>query len=90
MDRRVNQMTRPEITGRKPSTGQTIFDATGELMPDAMVAKSLGVCLKTIQRWDDDADLEFPDAVWINGRKYRRIKQLQQFILNRIKGKSAA
>jgi len=59
-------------------------------MPDAMVAKSLGVCLKTIQRWDDDADLEFPDAVWINGRKYRRIKQLQQFILNRIKGKSAA
>jgi hypothetical protein len=78
-------MARPEITGRKASTGQTIFDATGELMPDSLVAKNFNVCSKTVDRWDHDPKLEFPGAVWINGRKYRRVDQLKQFVLKRIK-----
>jgi hypothetical protein len=87
-------MARPEITGRKSGAtdSTTIFDLTGdELVPDAKVARLFGVCSKTITRWDQDPKLEFPDAIWINNRKYRRGKGLKQFVQRRIKaGKGGA
>jgi hypothetical protein len=40
-------------------------------IPDSLVAKRYNVCSKTLQRWDGKAELGFPAAEWINGRKYR-------------------
>ena len=63
-------MARPEITGQKTgdTDSTTIFDLAGELMPDSMFAKSFNVSTKTIDRWDHNPKLEFPEVVWINGR----------------------
>jgi hypothetical protein len=46
------------------------------LLPDPQVAKRYQVDPRTIKRWDEDPDLKFPPAAYINGRKYREIAAL--------------
>jgi len=47
------------------------------LMPDSKVAKDrYHVCLKTLRRWDDKRELQFPAAKIINNRKYRDTDEL--------------
>jgi len=53
------------------------FMATSDYMPDALVAARYKVTTRTIDRWDQDPDLEFPEAMRVNGRKYRSVKQLE-------------
>jgi len=78
-------MARPEVTGK------TIFDVTGELLPDPQVARAFNVCSKTIERWAGDERLGFPACVWINGRRYRSVPALKEFVINLIKaGKGGA
>jgi predicted DNA-binding transcriptional regulator AlpA len=50
-----------------------------QLIPDPKVAKQFGVTTRTIDRWDEDPELDFPKAVEINGRKYRRRKEIREF-----------
>ena len=50
-----------------------------QLIPDPKVAKQFGVTTRTIDRWDEDPELDFPKAVEINGRKYRRSNEIRVF-----------
>jgi hypothetical protein len=50
-----------------------------DLLPDPQVAQRYQVTLRTVARWDEDAELGFPKPVWIRNRKYRRIKELQSW-----------
>lgn len=47
------------------------------LLPDPQVCKRYGVTPMTLWRWDQNPRLEFPDAIRINGRKYRDEAQLE-------------
>jgi hypothetical protein len=58
---------------------------SAEWEPDPKVARRFGVCQKTVQRWSEDPDLDFPSALEINNRKYRNIKQLEAWSAARVK-----
>jgi hypothetical protein len=55
------------------------MDSPDDLIPDGEVARRYGVHLKTIGRWDDYPRLDFPAPIVINGRKYRRRRELEEF-----------
>jgi hypothetical protein len=55
------------------------------LTPDSKVAQLFNVCIKTLTRWDDDPDLDFPPPIEINGRKYREVEAINAFIAERMK-----
>jgi hypothetical protein len=48
--------------------------------PDAKVAKQLGIHIKSLMRWDTRPGLNFPKPIYINGRKYRRRREVQDFL----------
>jgi hypothetical protein len=48
--------------------------------PDAKVAKQLGIHIKSLIRWDRRPELNFPKPLVINGRKYRRRREVQEFL----------
>jgi hypothetical protein len=60
------------------------------LIPDPQVARRYHVCSRTIRRWDETAQLNFPEAVRINNRKYRRLGLLRAWERARAAGKWAA
>ena len=47
------------------------------LLPDPLVAKRYNVSTRTIPRWDANLALGFPAPTFINGRKYRRVRELE-------------
>lgn len=51
----------PGITGRKP----------GRKLPTRKVCEKYNVVPRTLDRWDQRPELEFPKPEYINGRKYR-------------------
>jgi hypothetical protein len=55
------------------------------LMPDPKVARFFNVCQKTIDRWSDDPELNFPPRIDINGRGYRDTEKLDAFVAGRLK-----
>jgi hypothetical protein len=59
------------------------------LLPDTKVARSLGICKKTLTRWDADPDLKFPSKIVINGRGYRDTDAVDAFIAARLKASIA-
>jgi hypothetical protein len=50
-----------------------------DLLPDAKVAQRYGVHPRSVTRWDKDPKLGFPAAISINGRNYRRRRELEAF-----------
>ena len=56
----------------------TISEA-GDFLPDPQVAQRYNVHLRTIIRWDKQPALGFPKPIRINGRKYRRVEQLENW-----------
>jgi hypothetical protein len=48
-------------------------------MPEALVAARYNVTTRTTTPWDQDPDLGFPEAMRVNGRKYRNVTQLQDW-----------
>jgi hypothetical protein len=50
--------------------------ADDRLVPDHKLRDRYDVCGRTITRWNDDPRLEFPKAIVINGRMYRRLSDL--------------
>jgi len=48
--------------------------------PAAKVARQLGIHIKSLIRWDRRPDLNFPKPLVINGRKYRRRREVQEFL----------
>jgi hypothetical protein len=67
-------------TGGGPFMAKTIIvpEAT-DLLPDPEVALRYNVSLRTLSRWDEQLELGFPRPVRINGRKYRRLAQLENW-----------
>jgi hypothetical protein len=61
----------------------------GELIPDPRVADRYHVHPITIGRWDKDEELNFPAAIIINGRKYRRRVELEQWERSRVVARAA-
>jgi hypothetical protein len=47
------------------------------LLPDSQVAQRYKVDPRTIARWDQRPELDFPRPVRINTRKYRSIEALE-------------
>jgi len=47
--------------------------------PDRKVAARYNVHIKTVKRWARRPDLNFPSALTINGRDYRKTDELDEF-----------
>jgi hypothetical protein len=60
-------------------TDLSTIEDEDQLVPDPKVAKLFDVTGRTIDRWDLDPKLNFPKAVEINGRKYRRRVEIRAF-----------
>jgi hypothetical protein len=45
-------------------------------LPDRVVRDRYGVCSRTLARWDNNPELNFPRPSIINGRKYRSEDEL--------------
>lgn len=45
-------------------------------IPRRLTAKRYGVCRRTVQRWEDDPRLNFPQPMIRNGRKYDNEEKL--------------
>jgi hypothetical protein len=57
------------------------------LIPDPRVADRYHVSTRTIWRWDHTPHLNFPEAVRINNRNYRRLGDLRAWERARAAGK---
>jgi hypothetical protein len=55
------------------------MDSPDDLIPDSQVARRYGIHIKTVGRWDTYSKLKFPPPVVINGRRYRRRRDLEEF-----------
>ena len=53
--------------------------SSSDLLPDPLVAERYKVTPRTLHRWDRQSDLGFPQPLLINGRKYRRLAQLESW-----------
>jgi predicted DNA-binding transcriptional regulator AlpA len=61
-----------------------------ELLPDPKVCKRYDVVPMTIWRWERDKALNFPKAIRIRGRKYRRLRELEAWERQRARAGRAA
>jgi hypothetical protein len=59
------------------------------LIPNSKAAKQCGVCPKSLERWDEKPELNFPPIVWINDRKFRDADLVDAFILTQVKASAA-
>jgi hypothetical protein len=50
------------------------------LAPDRKVAGTLGVHPKTLTRWDEREEVGFPKAIWLNGRRYRDLDEVEKWV----------
>ncbi len=51
-----------------------------ELIPDSKLRKLLGKSPRTIGRWDANPELGFPKPVTLNGRKHRRVAEVEAWL----------
>jgi hypothetical protein len=56
-----------------------------EWEPDPKVARRFNVCQKTIDRWSKNPTLDFPKPMEINGRKYRKVRELEEWSAARVR-----
>jgi predicted DNA-binding transcriptional regulator AlpA len=54
-----------------------------ELIPDPQLAKKLGKSLRTLARWDEKPEMDFPQPVVINKRKHRRVREIEAWLNRR-------
>ena len=62
-----------------PRTQQAEQNTGEELLPDPLVAKRYHVSTRTLPRWDQNLTLGFPPPIRINDRKYRRLRDLEEW-----------
>jgi hypothetical protein len=68
----------------------TFEDADDAVQPRRKTAKQLGVCTRTITRWEQNPQLGFPPCALINGRKYDRVADVLRWVFARAAGKRTA
>ena len=49
------------------------------LVPDTVIQQEFGICGMTLFRWSHDPRLDFPKAIKIRNRNYRRRSELNEF-----------
>jgi DNA-binding transcriptional MerR regulator len=55
------------------------------LILNSKAAKKCGVSTKTLERWDEKPELNFPPIVWVGGRKFRDADLVDAFILAQVR-----
>ena len=45
-------------------------------LSDPRVAERYDVCLRTLKRWDENPEVEFPPAIVLRNRRYREVAAL--------------
>jgi MerR HTH family regulatory protein len=73
----------PVIIGRRRAQDG---DDDRPLMTSRHVCERFGVTPRTLHRWDRDPELGFPKPIVINGRKYWRRRDIEDFELLRSAG----
>lgn len=61
-----------------------IISSSDDLLPDPLVAQRYDVTARTLYRWDDQPKLNFPKPIRINGRKYRSVRDLENWERQRV------
>lgn len=51
-----------------------------ELIPDSKLRRLIGKSPRTIGRWDDDPESDFPKPITINRRKHRRLADVEAWL----------
>lgn len=51
----------------------------GVFLPEALTQRRYNVSDMTLDRWTRDESLGFPKPIYIRGRKYRRLAELEEF-----------
>jgi hypothetical protein len=59
-----------------------------DYLPVKLVRLRYGVCGRTLDRWEDNKALGFPKAMVVNGRRFWRLADLQNWERARASGKS--
>jgi hypothetical protein len=57
----------------------TTISDSGDLLPDPRVAERYKISTRTLARWDNQPELGFPPPIRINNRKYRHVRELEEF-----------
>jgi hypothetical protein len=47
------------------------------LLPDRLVAERYDCTVRTLERWDEKPELEFPPPIYIRRRRFREISKLE-------------
>jgi hypothetical protein len=47
------------------------------LLPDRLVAERYDCTVRTLERWDEKPELEFPPPVYVRRRKFRELAKLE-------------
>ena len=63
------------VTGRAP----TVMYSPEVRLPTVQVAKRFNVVVRTIERWLQDSNLNFPKPLVVNKRKYWRLEELERW-----------
>jgi hypothetical protein len=61
-------------------------DDIGPLQPRRKTAQDLGKTARTLERWESDPKLNFPQAIKINGRKLDRVREIARWKRERAGG----
>jgi hypothetical protein len=62
--------TPPDIKNIVGNLEEDILLPPGRKLPTRLLCARFNVCDRTIARWQNDPDLNFPSPIVINGRKY--------------------
>jgi hypothetical protein len=66
---------------------QTLLEFLGDaLIPDEATCRLFSVTRQSVYRWARDPDMDFPPAIRIAGRNYRRAGDLRRFQLAHFTG----
>ncbi|TNC10426.1 transcriptional regulator [Methylobacterium terricola] len=68
-----------------PKTSQT-----GEMLPASHVRQRYAISDMTLWRWEKDPKLDFPKPIRINGRRYWRLADIQDFEIRQSSQQEAA
>jgi predicted DNA-binding transcriptional regulator AlpA len=83
LDRIRNLEAKIDMMGH--NGGPSFENDDRELIPDAEAAYSLGVSVRTLIRWDNRSELDFPKPVRVNGRRFRRPVEIAKWVAKRAK-----
>jgi hypothetical protein len=65
----------PGVTGRRSSTRRK-----RRWQPRRATVEQIGVCSRTLERWERDPKVNFPKARIVNGRKYDDPEEIAAFL----------